>query len=299
MMLPKTRKSQMTAMRGLIIFLVVAIVLLVFYVGVISLLQDEADRELCRTSVLAKLGGNLASFGLSESSITLQCYTQQVQVRSDGIYKSGKKTKMVKIQDFPESYGGGSEDLKNRKIELVQLAIANEMYDCWYQFYEGKLAIFTDGERCVVCSEISFEEDWIDPEKRLDSFGNFDMFLMTTKIPGSKQTYADYFGKNFVAPQGVLTTAKTSVIFRAVAKSWWNDLKSKMFTTGAGTTLCVGGSLVAAPFTGGLSIAAGVGCLVGGVVSGVYDVASSKSEFIPSLLIGPENIVSGKCDKLY
>jgi hypothetical protein len=83
--------------------------------------------------------------------------------------------------------------LSSSKSNLeIQKTIANEMYDCWDNFGQGKLELFdTKNENfCVVCSSVSFSG----AQKEISGFGGF---LAAQKIPGKDETYLEFLGQNF------------------------------------------------------------------------------------------------------
>ena len=149
-------------LRILILMLIVAIILIIFANNIVKNLGHDIPREVCRASVLAKYGTRMPKVH-TESPLDLQCFTQIVNVRKNGIYKTyynGIERREVRLEKF--NTGDDSDDIK-KKIRKV---MAGEMYDCWYQFHRGQYDIFGDWagsttsgvSRCIICSEINFDE---------------------------------------------------------------------------------------------------------------------------------------------
>ncbi|MFA5176291.1 MAG: hypothetical protein WC413_03490 [Candidatus Nanoarchaeia archaeon] len=75
----------------------------------------------------------------------------------------------------------------------VEKTIATEMYNCWYQFGEGKINFLKKfsfnryGLNCFLCSKIDFSEDLTNGQVNLWDY------LKDTKIPAGDQTYLQYF----------------------------------------------------------------------------------------------------------
>lgn len=323
--LNRKKKSQsiMSPLQGLLLFLAVTIVFLVFYLLVIPYFRDEvSDKELCRLSVMGKYGGKTATLGTSESNIALQCFTQTINVNKDGVYQIGKDAKPRQIELFPSySFSGGKSkaDINNERIELVKQAVADKMYDCWDQFWQGKLAIWTGGEkRCVICSDISFDSDWIDVSglenlpgeaAKKDAISNFGEYLNTQKI-NKEQTYADFFGGKFENDFSINPRVNTKIVFKSIGRSWLEAhalsiLTGEVFGCGVGlyAGLAVGVAIAATGFIGWIAggaalTIAGAGCSVG-IVSGGVVAASQGGEWAPAMVVGPSALVAESCDRLY
>jgi len=319
----KSKKAKMSVLQELLLFLAVTVVFIIFFFIVLFPIFGEiSDKELCRTSVMAKYGGKAGTLGTSETRVALQCYTQNVKIKSDGVYKSGREREEVKIPgyEFPSAppIGGSKIDFNNKKIEIVKRAIASEMYDCWDQFSRGQLSIFTEQTRCVICSEITFESNWLDVSglenfpgeaEKKDVITNFGEFLNTQTIPGHKETYAGFFEQEWEPDFLINTKVETDVVFKAISRGW---LESYM--PGGGVALgCVGGvgvgvasillSLPTGPIGWIVGVAGAVattakGCLIGGV-AGTAAAAYQGEDWFPSLVVGPEGLVAAECSRLY
>lgn len=285
----KAEDEGMGTIKALILFLSVTIILFGFIMIVVPFFQEASDKELCRLSVGAKYAGKKGTLDTSETPINLQCYTQTVTINEDGIYKRGRERENREIYGFPS---GNSPDDIEEKEEMVKEAVANEMYDCWEQFWQGKLSIFTQKTRCVVCSRIIFTEDWAEG-RETGIIENFGEYLNTKKIPGQKITYSDFFGGEFDPEFNIQTSQTTEIVFQAVSESWWNKIKSNVFVG------CATGTITGTVFPGAGTISgATIGCSVG-LIGGVAEATIDGSTWKPTLVMAPSSIATQECDQLY
>lgn len=200
------KKGEITLVVALTAFLASTVVLVAFYGVVLPGLKEMSDKELCMLSVQAKYAAGAVKG--KEALINLQCYTQTLEIKRDGIYKSGKKRKPKLIDEF-----SGDDDYT--RIEKVQEAIANEMFDCWDQFHEGKLPMFYEKEkRCVICADIVFHSDWLDSGG--DKYVIIGWFLNNYEIPGRDIKYSTFFGGRFDSNFTIDPTQKTQVVFKGL-----------------------------------------------------------------------------------
>ena len=178
-----------------IIAIIIAVIVLIFYLyfgaKIPGIMKEANAREACRNSVILYMHAKNLPGASAEQ---LECHTQFVDVRKEGIKKNGNL-----IESEVSAFS-------------VQRAIANEMYDCWYQFAQGNQEIFgrswqvdiqSFNSQCVICSEISINPN-NEPEvtEKIGSITNFFQFLKDTRIQqasteggGSTQTYYDYLGR--------------------------------------------------------------------------------------------------------
>jgi len=311
------RKAEITLVVALASFLASTVVLIGFVGVVMPALKEATDKELCKLSVQAKYAPSIITG--KESGINLQCYTQTLEMRYDGIYKSGKKRAPVRIDNTYHD-----TDKNYQKKEKTIIAIANEMYDCWDQFHQGKLNIFRSVEkRCVICTDLVFHTDWLNKGEGEVPLIIGD-FINENIIPGTEITYANYFGGRFDSDFSVDPTQKTQIVFKALEKSW---LTSAAVGEVGG---CVAGAVVGAK-VGGVIFAVGGpigwvagpvafltsyagGCLIGWVagkdialdqeIKGGKNTAAEQQkkgdEWVASMVVGPEILVSrSSCDRLY
>ncbi|MBN2112248.1 hypothetical protein JW707_04065 [Candidatus Woesearchaeota archaeon] len=213
----KKAQDTMTPLRKLILFLIIFVLLAIFFVGVITTFKRTEDKELCMLSVMGKFAQSTAK--LSESKIALQCYTQTVIIKDDGIYRIGSDRKERRIDSLSKE---GFHEVSNTEgyMDTISGAIVGEMHDCWEQFFQGKLNLFGAGflkwsskNRCMICSEIIFERSWL--EKNQDV--KIDITEYLNKPQNEK--VKDFFGGDFNSNGNPLLldpTRKNVVMFKAV-----------------------------------------------------------------------------------
>ena len=131
--------------------------------SIVDTIKSTTDKEACRASVELKAQTILGIIKY-QGNIPLKCNVQSIEIKNTGEFKKVDET------------------------------IANAMYDCWYQFGEGKIDFLntydlTDNRYCFLCNKISFD----DSIKNKNIVG-LDNYLKEQKIGGgSSITYADYF----------------------------------------------------------------------------------------------------------
>ncbi|MCX6709846.1 MAG: hypothetical protein NTV63_02720 [Candidatus Woesearchaeota archaeon] len=132
------------------------IVLLFFMYNASRDAEENAQKQICKQSVLMYSKLMIGGKPLSES---IKCPTKYISLPSS---KS------------------------NSEIEKT---IANEMYECWDNFGQGKLELFdTRNEKfCVICSSIKFSG----AQKEIYGLGSF---LATEKTPLGNETYLEFLG---------------------------------------------------------------------------------------------------------
>ena len=136
--------------------IIVAGILFFATATILNLGESSVDREACRNSVLLKERSKVLGKPFLDS---VRCETNLIEIDSD------------------------DEDEIFRDI-------TNEMYDCWYQFGEGKRDFLSDrdfgggDEWCFVCSRIEFGEE-TQKEVSEITMSDFNNFLNTEIIPFS------------------------------------------------------------------------------------------------------------------
>jgi len=190
---------------------------------------------------------------------------------------------------YEDSGGLSQDDVTNLRIKTVKKVIAEEMYNCYDQFYAGNLPFFLEQTKCVICAEIDFEQDWV--KGIIPEIENFGRFLRTENTTQQKDiTYAQFLGGSIEDGLGVDTRVKTKIVFTATARSWFDKFLEKTYI-GCGTGAAVG---TVVPGLGTIAVGA-KGCLIGGIVG----LATSESTFVPILAIGPSASVTSSCDRVY
>ena len=130
------------------------IVLLFFMYNASRDAEENAQKQICKKSVLMYSKLMIGGKPLSES---IKCPTKYISLQSSK---------------------------NNLEIEKT---IANEMYECWDNFGQGKLELFdTKNEKfCVICSSIGFSG----AQKEITGLGSF---LATEKTPLGNETYLQF-----------------------------------------------------------------------------------------------------------
>jgi len=240
---------------------------------------DSVDREACRNSVLLKERSKV----LGEPLISdVRCETNLVEVDSTD-------------QD------------------IVFHEITNEMYDCWYQFGEGKRDFLSDydfagsNEWCFVCSRIDFSED-VKEEYPKINMDDFNSFLTNEVIPLSSRdtTFYEYFygsdlpnqiGGDFQDTSSFFDTNEPLYVGFLIDKSrkynaaFWTELG-----IGVGSVVICGAAIYG---SGGFAtpLAASL-CTRGALAltSSVVMMSTVKEGYISGMNIGSGDIVKEWCN---
>lgn len=139
-----------------LVLLILALAILVWYVGFHKTIRSSADHSVdvtaCRASVERNARLHIRGF------------------------------------EFPTSVNCPAESLTITDVKTANEKIANSMYDCWYKFGEGKLNLFKDEATfCSVCSFIDVKTD--------EPVTGLPLYLMDHQIPDkSGRLYYDYLG---------------------------------------------------------------------------------------------------------
>lgn len=169
--------------------------------------------------------------------------------------------------------------------------IADQMAMCHRNYGEGNLDLFEQERRsknlyCVLCAHVSFEGSG-------DLEGLTD-FLITERIPGRKQTYAEYIG-GIDDPSAITADLPPVTIDRdtdyGVLYYYW---KKTEFTHNPAEAALAGG------VAGAIMVGAGVGAVLGppgsiagALISGTLVIASAAASFYVGAAIGGALIPSG------
>ena len=130
-----------------IIVLIISGILVIIVTNLLSDAGDLSDREACRTSVLLKSQSKILGKPMYEE---LNCKTEVHEI------KTTDKEEIYKFMTY-------------------------RMYDCWYQFGEGKKDFLDNydfgnsDEWCNICSRIDFDENVQDKylNIKMEEFHNF------------------------------------------------------------------------------------------------------------------------------
>lgn len=166
----------------LLIFVIGAMILLLFGSALAGQLKEDADIETCRLSVLAQAQTRkIPVVGVSTPGtlVPLDCPRRNLKIFENKVEINGKKTKKYEFKK-----------LTNDEVNRI---FAEELRLCWYKTGEGNRNIFENSYlfgayyTCLICSEIEF-----DNTLKGKSFEELLEYLKTRKIPKSDITYFYY-----------------------------------------------------------------------------------------------------------
>jgi len=266
----KHKKGETLPMEYLVIIILVlaaGILITLFMTKAYKDVSLSSDRSLCRTSVIA--AGSSIILG-TDSPISLKgCDTRVVDIRY-GKDKKEVNGRLLRVQTQSE--------------EEVAKIISDELAGCAWQFSEGQVnpfgdyADFGDHVRCVICSEVTFDEEIVSRMESVDlssymwnnnynSKESFninkpynEMLGFTTEFPPlalEKDTYPVDYSIIFGMGQ------QNSLV------NWAAESGKTAFTVGAAygcaEGAAIGGTL--GGVAGGIGAIPGgiIGCLVGGI----------------------------------
>ncbi len=192
----KNRKGQLGESVNMILLVVGAIILFALIVLIFLAYGKKTDIEVCRISVAAQantkfmvnpLEGKISPFNIDCKKRFITIYDTKVEMGKD----------LVK-QNPIEIYYNGKETTKFSKVNdyIVNQVVAEEMRICYYQFGEGKLAVFNsnmfkDNDVCFICSEITFDKSIEE-----NTYEGFMEYLKANNIDGeTKVSYYSYFNQ--------------------------------------------------------------------------------------------------------
>ena len=179
-MLRMNKKGELSSSQLVTIIILIvsfAVILIFFYM---FNFKGEVSKESCRNSVV------LRGTAMSKSVVQLQCETKDVCFSKTGNCDSAKKgTEIIRVVDKP--------------------ALLNElgtlMYDCWWQFGEGKIdyraaGIGSTESYCAVCNTIKFDSS-IKGNSEMNSISLADLYgsLQNRKVPNRDESYLQYMFK--------------------------------------------------------------------------------------------------------
>jgi hypothetical protein len=286
MSIAKNRKGFDFVVNGLIITIVVGLIF--FYVGAMAgeVINEAQARENCRTSAVFKAK---TQTWVTDSPVSLNCHTQFIDVRDDGIFVNGKESISAKPTD-----------------DSVKRAVANQLYDCWYQFGAGtinpfwqEIAAWTDKTHCVICSQISFEPKAIAELKATNPDGKltgFEDWLKQNNIQenaaatsDSNTKYYDYLTKT--SPAVAIVNHGISFSEDTIDTSQTYDV---VYVAYDPAKINAKNALIAALPIGGV---------ISTVASELWDYFHNEKKpgapIMQTLVINEKNIGSAGCSQLY
>jgi hypothetical protein len=213
--------------------------------------NESNQKETCKKSVL--IYSTAARWGMPLSD-SIKCPTKYITISTNNNYDAER-------------------------------TIANEMYDCWDNFGQGKQELFgaQNENFCVVCSVISFSGVKGD----IDGFSEF---LANEKIPTRDETYFEFLSPDSTDYQSLKdeaaaadsqfsidTSSSYAVMLMYAKKSRWSTISK----TATGATIGTVAAAVILIATGvgspvGIALLLGTGMSAGAVVGGSSGAKSSE-----------------------
>ena len=270
-------------------FLIAAIMAFFVMVAILNLVRIEGSafshlipRTACKESVELNSALHIKTF---DPPSRIKCPTDYVEFGKDNVrYQYGGLDERF---DLPAS--------QNERENAVKRAMADEIYQCWNQFGEGRKDLFGGPKKyCSVCSVFHF--DGKDSEIR-----GFYSYLMSNTVPDDELarkgiTYFDYmqgYSKKGIYDKDVISqnrklldetpmdTSKSYAVVFVYVKSdqfWENTMEvlKKFWDSDGGKVAVIGGSIA---LVGGSVIAlAGVGTTaVGGVLLSALGIVQTTA----------------------
>jgi hypothetical protein len=226
---------------GVIITLVGAGILFLVFPSIQKLFTGAIGAESCHDSVLLKAAAIESKIPGGEkilaSQIPLKCKTEEIKITTTD-----------------------TDKIKNQ--------IANAMYDCWWMLGEGEKNFIEQKKgtekNCILCSLIKFDDN---VKEKVKSIDNLQEYLATNTIPGKSVTYTQFlFGPNAQydpKPLNLDSSKDYAVTFYLTKTGFWRENFGWFISTFGGTV-----AAIAAPFTGGASVAVYIVVAAGTGVAG-------------------------------
>lgn len=174
----QNKKGEVTTQQiVIIIVLVISFAIILFFLWKLNL-QETTEQEICHNSVVTR--GNSA---LKEMT-PLNCQTNYICITKDGSCEELTNPKVFEVE---------------KKDEIFKI-LADEIYNCWWMFGEGKVnyvgSDLTENLYCSICSQIYFDNSLKEIEDEELKAGIINQeglynFLTTEKVKET-QTYAEY-----------------------------------------------------------------------------------------------------------
>jgi hypothetical protein len=171
------KRGALSTLNALIIFSLTTIILFLFVTSIGDFIQAESDKDGCKLSV--------STASTVKGLIDINCFTQFITFKKDSAYQKSINRNEKKIAS-----------VKANREDFVKQIVANQMVDCWDQFYEGEALPFSSDEglesqRCVVCSKLKFEPSFTN-KMTSKSITNFEEWLENNPIPGTSKKYKEF-----------------------------------------------------------------------------------------------------------
>jgi len=252
-MLKRAQESAGAPVNLLIVLIAIAVAFVVILGYILPSFLKISDRENCRLSVIARSQTKILK---TESELALNCHTNIIDIKKDGIYRDGNI-------DVAFKRGETVSDTEYK----VKKYIANQMYDCWYQFNEGQSDPWGDWHlgtirHCVICADINFDPEFNEKISKIIGFGEFINEEPYSRT--SKDTYADYLGGRLEMDEDIyIDTSQPHLVLYQL-----QDLGQFGGVLSVATAVC--GPLAIGAAFGPIGWAtAGTGCVIG-FAGGIY-----------------------------
>ncbi len=181
--------------------------------------------------------------------------------------------------------------ISDKEKSVVEYKLANSMYDCYDQFWQGKYELF-GGEGvtqyCIICNIIKFDKNMTIP------LPEFKTYLHNTYIEGMNITYENFlagyttnqdelngYSSNIdTISYNIETKYQYTTIFTYLRKNYVGKLENTEIGIGIGTLAGLITGVVLIPLTGGSSIIVAVLTVGGGVGGGMigYNAGSDVNQ---------------------
>ena len=206
-----------TVIIPLVLLLIAGIALFALVNRTGNVLNSSSQIEVCRFSVLEK--ARFIIKGVDLGDVKLKCPIEKVNI----LDKKDEKAK-------------GERNIVVDSQEDVMEAVANEMYDCWYKFGEGKVDFvgnigkITNTKVCYICSDIMFGERLSSNTKIGGEIMNFEKYLYESEVPLSNESYYNYFLGNIKYQDqergeiNIRTDKQIAVTYNVVDYGLWPEL---------------------------------------------------------------------------
>ncbi len=148
---------------------VIAAVILIIFVGVVyALLKGSSEDDLCKLSVL---GRATAPISAAQEFVPLKCIVKKVcfsdgRGNCDDPLRGEKNVLQVKI---PQPKNKDDADTISKAAKIIESESASRMYECWKMMGEGKLDLFNGVKEsfginpvrstCVICSRLVVDKN--------------------------------------------------------------------------------------------------------------------------------------------
>ena len=205
-----TKKGDISAATvvGIVIAIVGFAIVLLFYSALKEGSGVNAQREVCRLSVLTRATEQSIT---GTSAIPIKCTTEKVCLTYGDKCKQFAGEENVRTVKLPGDDG--------KAAEVIEMESANAMFDCWSMIGEGKFDLFNQkavqefalnaaGSTCVICSRVAIAPD-VEAKREMLRRVNINEYMKENNVPGSSLTYL----QAFVGDKGINAYAKSKIEF--------------------------------------------------------------------------------------